>query len=68
MCFSTPSSQTLFQIKIKSNGHANIQHTLKVFTKLSSNYIRVFYMKIDDTTLSEPAWNLEGMDHNVQKY
>ena len=25
-------------------------------------------MKIDDTTLSEPAWNLEGMDHNVQKY
>ena len=34
--FSTPSSRAPSQIKIKSNGHANIQHTPKVLTKLSS--------------------------------
>ena len=66
--FSTPSSQTPSEIKIKSIGQANIQHTLTIFTKLTSNYIKVFYMQIDGTTLLEPAQNLEGTDHNGRKY
>ena len=52
--FSTPSSRTPSEIKIKSIGQRNIEiySILLLFTKLSSNYIKVFYMLIDGTPLS----------------